>query len=72
MFGMVDPVDMKKQQKYKILIDIDGNTYSGRFPFVLSTGAAIFKMHTFQDIGTLLTEPWQHYIPVNLDLSDLE
>lgn len=63
---------MKEQLKYKIILDIDGNSYSGRFPLVLSMGSAIFKLHTFQDISTILTEPWLHYVPVNLDLSDFK
>ncbi len=58
--------------KYKIIIDIDGNTFSGRFPKVLSMGSAVMKIYLFEDIATLMTKPWLHYIPVKLDLSDLK
>lgn len=56
----------------KIIIDIDGNTYSARFPLVLSTASAIFKMKAFEDYGSLLAKPFVHYVPVKMDLSDLE
>jgi hypothetical protein len=56
----------------KIIIDIDGNTYSARFPLVLSTGSAIFKMKAFEDYGSMMAKPFVHYVPVKMDLSDFE
>ena len=60
------------QSKNKIIIDIDGNTYSGRYPSLLYLGSAVFKIAVFQDIVTAITEPWVHYVPVKIDLSDFE
>lgn len=61
------------QQSYKkIIIDIDGNSYSARFPVVLSTGSVVFKMAAFEDVNTIVAVPWEHYVPVKLDSSDLE
>lgn len=58
---------------YKIIIDIDGNTYSGRFPILLiSSGSIVFKAGVFEDIGTLATVPWRDYIPLNINASDLQ
>ena len=58
--------------KSKIIIDIDGYSFSRRFPELLKTGSAILKIHAFKDIGSVLGKPWVHYIPVKMDLSDLE
>lgn len=63
---------IEKQVRFKVIIDIDGNTYSGRFPRILSTGSAIIKIYVFDDIATLSVQPWIHYIPVKFDLSDLK
>lgn len=63
---------MRNQHKFKILIDIDGITYSSRFPQLLKLGAAVFKIGVFEDIATITVRPWEHYVPVAMDLSDLE
>lgn len=65
-------LSLKAQARYKVLIDIDGNSYSGRFPQLLSTGSAVFKIHTVRDIATEVMKPWEHYVPVKMDLSDFE
>jgi hypothetical protein len=56
--------------KYKILIDIDGATYSARFPNLLQMGSAVFKANAFDDIGSIVTNPWEHYVPLNMNMSD--
>lgn len=61
-----------EQIKSKILIDIDGYTYSQRYPWVMSSGSAVMKIHSFKDIGSVLGRPWIHYIPAKIDLSDFE
>jgi hypothetical protein len=64
--------NMQSWSKYKIVIDIDGATYSSRFPLVLQLGSAVFKIKTFEDVGTIGAIPWVHYVPIKMDLSDLE
>lgn len=59
------------QSVAKIMIDIDGNTYSGRFPQLLYLGSAVFKIKAFEDVATMMSEPWKHYVPIKMDLSDL-
>ena len=56
----------------KIIIDIDGSTYSRRFPHLLASGSAVFKIAEFLDIGFVPAKPWVHYVPVKMDLSDFE
>lgn len=72
-FGLANKfVPLKAQARYKVLIDIDGNSYSGRFPSLLSTGSAVLKIHMVRDIATEVMKPWEHYVPVKMDLSDFE
>ena len=63
---------MVKSAKYKIILDIDGNTYSGRFPALLSYSSVIFKIHAFEDVATIFARAWEHYVPVGLDLQDFQ
>ena len=62
----------QQQAKNKIIIDIDGATYSERFHNVLKLDSVVFKIFTFDDIGTLAVRPWLHYVPVKMDLSDFD
>jgi hypothetical protein len=38
----------------------------------MATGSVVIKIASFVDIGTVPAEPWVHFIPVKMDLSDLE
>jgi hypothetical protein len=58
--------------KYTLLLDIDGNGWSSRFPQLLSTNAAVIKQETrFQEWFRPLLKPYVHYLPYREDLSDL-
>lgn len=37
---------------------------------MLQMGSAVFKAKVFEDIGSIAMNPWEHYIPLNFDLSD--
>ena len=63
---------LESSNVYKILIDIDGFTYSERFPKLLQVGSVIFKISVFTDIGSIVPRPWKHYVPIKFDLSDFE
>jgi hypothetical protein len=56
----------------KIIIDIDGNSYSGRFPFLLELGSAVFKIFAFDDLITMGVTSGEHYVAVKMDLSDFK
>ncbi|KAJ6536921.1 glycosyl transferase family 90-domain-containing protein [Mycena capillaripes] len=73
---------------YKYLLDVDGNTFSGRYAGLLKSGSLVFKVHSpgyesdwyterwfqstaFQEFFSDWLRPYEHYIPVELDLSDL-
>lgn len=69
-YGEISCIQMDNQAINKIIIDIDGNTYSRRFPYLMATGSVILKVAAFEDIGTVPAEPWVHYLPVKMDLSN--
>ncbi|KAF7306227.1 CAP10 domain-containing protein [Mycena indigotica] len=56
---------------YKYLLDLDGTTFSGRFLGLLRSGSLVFKMTVFQEYFNDWLRPYEHYIPVASDLSDL-
>ncbi|KAJ7499924.1 glycosyl transferase family 90-domain-containing protein [Mycena latifolia] len=64
---------------YKYVLDLDGNAFSGRYLGLLRSGSLVFKADRELDgQSTLFTEyfadwlrPFEHFIPVLPDLSDL-
>lgn len=65
-------VKYSSQPDYKVLIDIDGNTFSARFDRLLQSGSLVLKIAAFEDMISLLTKPWLHFVPVKMDLSDFQ
>lgn len=59
-------------QKYKYLLDIGGNGYSGRLKFLLFSHRPVFVVdREYIEYFHNLLVPFIHYIPVREDLSDL-
>lgn len=72
--GMMAPRATQSEfARYRYLIDIDGNTNSWGFLPKLAIGSCILKVQSkcrqwyYKDL-----RPWEHYIPIRADLSDLE
>ncbi|KAJ7136672.1 glycosyl transferase family 90-domain-containing protein [Mycena epipterygia] len=57
--------------KYKYLFDADGNSFSGRYLGLLRSGSLVFKTTVFTEYFNDWIRPFEHYIPVLPDLSDL-
>ncbi|KAJ7585673.1 glycosyl transferase family 90-domain-containing protein [Mycena floridula] len=57
--------------KYKFVMDLDGNTFSGRYLGLLRSGSLIFKSTVFTEFFHYWLKPYVHFIPVRQDLSDL-
>ncbi|KAJ6494383.1 glycosyl transferase family 90-domain-containing protein [Mycena sanguinolenta] len=53
--------------KFKYALDVDGETFSGRFLGLMHSGSLVFKAKYFNDC----LRPFEHYVPVLPDLSDL-
>ncbi|KAK7052187.1 beta-1,2-xylosyltransferase 1 [Favolaschia claudopus] len=56
---------------YKYVIDVDGNGWSGRFKRLITSNSLVFKSTIYPEWYIDRIAPWVHYIPIQLDLSDL-
>ncbi|KAA8573054.1 hypothetical protein EYC84_003591 [Monilinia fructicola] len=64
-----DVKEAAKQQdawKYKYLLDMDGNAFSGRFYAFLKSKSLVYKMAIFREWHEEWLKPWVHYIPLSL------
>ncbi|KAG6884641.1 hypothetical protein C0993_009358 [Termitomyces sp. T159_Od127] len=71
MFEWRRPVDMIASGDYKYVLDIDGHGWSSRFKRLITSNSLIFKATVYPEWFTDRIAPWVHYIPVQMDLSDL-
>ncbi|KAJ7212242.1 glycosyl transferase family 90-domain-containing protein [Mycena pura] len=76
--GIIEEYDITGPQapkediyQYKYLLDLDGNTFSGRYLGLLRSGSLVFKSTAFDEYFNDWLLPYEHYIPVLPDLSDL-
>lgn len=65
-FTIVPPADQQDAWKYKYLLDLDGNAFSGRFYAFLKSRSLVFKMAVFREWHEEWLKPWVHYIPLSL------
>jgi len=65
-FDVAPPVDQQDAWKYRYLLDIDGNAFSGRFYAFLKSHSLTFKMAVFREWHEEWIKPWVHYIPLSL------
>ncbi|KAJ7613450.1 glycosyl transferase family 90-domain-containing protein [Roridomyces roridus] len=57
--------------RFRYVLDVDGNTFSGRYLGLLKSGSLVFKTTGFTEYFSDWLRPYEHYIPVKVDLSDL-
>ncbi|KAH7912619.1 glycosyl transferase family 90-domain-containing protein [Hygrophoropsis aurantiaca] len=62
---------VKQAGSYKYVLDIDGNGWSGRFKRLITSNSLVFKATIYPEWFMDRIQPWAHYIPVQMDLSDL-
>ncbi|KAK8850347.1 hypothetical protein IAR55_004265 [Kwoniella newhampshirensis] len=70
-FTWADPMTHEDALKYRYIVDVDGNAWSARFKRLLSSGSLIFKSSIMPEWWTDRIQPWVHYVPVQMDYSDL-
>jgi len=72
-FGLMGSrMEMKDYQKYKAIIDIDGNSWSSRFADLLCMNSLVLKVKPrWMDYFFLELQPWVHYVPVHANMSNL-
>jgi hypothetical protein len=56
---------------YRYLLDIDGNSYSGRFYRFLASRNVPLKISIFREWHDERLVPWYHYIPVSQSMDEL-
>ncbi|KAJ7479490.1 glycosyl transferase family 90-domain-containing protein [Mycena latifolia] len=57
--------------RFKYAIDVDGTTFSGRYLGLLRSGSLVFKATAFEEYFNDWLRPFEHYVPVKADLSNL-
>ncbi|KAL7415711.1 glycosyl transferase family 90-domain-containing protein [Mrakia frigida] len=60
-----------EMNKYKYLVDVDGNSWSARFRRLLSTNSLVLKATTYPEWYSDALIPWFHYVPLKVDYSDM-
>jgi hypothetical protein len=65
-FGLEDGVAQQDHWKYRHLLDMDGNAFSGRFYAFLKSKSLVYKMAVFREWHEEWIKPWVHYIPLSL------
>ncbi|CAD0025817.1 unnamed protein product, partial [Aureobasidium pullulans] len=65
-FKIVAPADQQDAWKYKYLLDMDGNAFSGRFYAFLKSHSLVLKMAVFREWHAEWLKPWIHYVPLSL------
>lgn len=69
-FDVTERVEQQDAWKYKYLLDIDGNAFSGRFYAFLHSRSLTFKLAVFREWHYEWLKPWAHYIPFSLQGED--
>ena len=65
-------ISMHEQYKYKYLIDLQGNGYSGSLKYLLHSGRLLFiQERKWKSYYHFKLKPFVHFIPVKEDFSDL-
>ncbi|KAM5473670.1 hypothetical protein MauCBS54593_002468 [Microsporum audouinii] len=65
-FKIVEPAKQQDAWKYRYLVDIDGNAFSGRYYAFLLSKSLIYKLALFREWHDEWLQPWVHFIPLSL------
>jgi hypothetical protein len=65
-FDVKDRAEQQDAWKYKYLLDIDGNAFSGRFYAFLKSRSLVYKWAIFREWHFEWLKPWVHYIPLSI------
>ncbi|KAH6684464.1 glycosyltransferase family 90 protein [Halenospora varia] len=65
-FKVKNAAKQKDAWKYKYLLDIDGNAFSGRFYAFLKSKSLVYKLAIFREWHEEWLKPWVHFIPLSL------
>lgn len=65
-FDFTDYAEQDEAFKYKHVLDLDGNAFSGRFYAFLQSRSLVYKFAVFREWHYEWLRPWAHYIPLSL------
>ena len=69
---LVAPTDtLEDSYKYKILYNLDGNSFSGRYYRFLKSNSLVFMQNLFREWHEDRLIPWVHYVPISLGMEEL-
>jgi hypothetical protein len=66
-----DPLPSSYASQYRMVLDIDGNGWSSRLLTLFAHGALVFRAAVQSSFLDGYIRPYEHYIPVRMDFSDL-
>lgn len=64
-------IPLEEQHKAKYLIDVDGNSFSGRYRDFLRSGSLPVKATVFREWHDSRLVPWRHFVPLDNRMLDL-
>ncbi|KAM0790400.1 hypothetical protein ACM66B_003282 [Microbotryomycetes sp. NB124-2] len=70
-FRFADRVPFDENYKTKVVLDMDGTAYSGRFLALMKSRTTVFKAGLFKEAMSFSLVPWYHYVPVSVRLTEL-
>ena len=70
-FKVVPPMAMKNQYAYKLLPDIDGNSFSGRYRGFLRSTSLPIKATIYSEWHDSRLIPWLHFVPMGNSFVDV-
>lgn len=70
-FRVTPPVEMSKQYDYKMLPDLDGNSFSGRYLSFLRSTSVPIKATIYSEWHDDRLVPWLHFIPMDNSFVDV-
>jgi hypothetical protein len=65
-FNVVDAEPQEKAWSSRLLLDMDGNAFSGRFISFLRSKSLVMKLAIFKEWHGEWLQPWVHYVPFSL------
>ncbi|KAK1751586.1 hypothetical protein QBC47DRAFT_425223 [Echria macrotheca] len=69
-FDVKAAAPMETAYKYKHVLDLDGNAFSGRFYALLQSRSLVYKFAVFREWHHEWIRPWAHYVPLSLQGED--
>jgi Glycosyl transferase family 90 len=71
LFSPHKPIDLASQHVHKYLVDVDGNSFSGRYRDFLLSGSLPIKATLFQEWHDSRLVAWKHFVPLDNRFLDL-